>query len=113
MGDENRGIYRKFTVARTDGSSALGGKHERCNYFVLDLDHDRFAVPALKAYARACRRTYPQLAHHLDLIVSAKPSPLCGCREAMCPHTRLTGETPSEELGRIMAFDEWRSGGKP
>lgn len=68
MKDEGRGVYRKFNVTRTDGSSGPGGKHERCSYFVLDLEHDPFAVPALKAYAAACRETHPQLA--IDIEVS-------------------------------------------
>ena len=31
------GIYRKFLVSRTDGSSRVGGKHEHCSYFVLRM----------------------------------------------------------------------------
>lgn len=60
------GLYRKFKVERTDGSSAPGGKHEHCEYFVLDLTHDKFAIPALQAYAKACRGEYTALA--CDLI---------------------------------------------
>lgn len=37
-----------------DGRSAKGQKHHGCAYFVLDLDHDPFAAPALRAYADAC-----------------------------------------------------------
>jgi len=37
-------------VRRTDGQSEAGQKHDGCNYFVLDIDHDPHAVPALKAY---------------------------------------------------------------
>ena len=59
------GIYRKFTVIRTDGSSEQGGKHEYCSYFVLDWEHDPFAVPAALAYASACEATYPELAKDL------------------------------------------------
>ena len=59
------GIYRKFTVMRTDGSSEQGGKHEYCSYFVLDWEHDPFAVPAALAYASACEATYPELAKDL------------------------------------------------
>lgn len=64
--DPNRGIYRKYKVTRTDGSSRKGKKHERCSYFVLDLDHDPFAAAALKAYAEACRETHPQLAREIE-----------------------------------------------
>lgn len=50
-----RGIYRKYELRRTDGSSEPGGKHEKCSYFVLDITHDPHAIPALEAYAQACR----------------------------------------------------------
>lgn len=40
MSDETKGIYRKFRVTRTDGSSRKGKRHARCTYFVLDLEHD-------------------------------------------------------------------------
>lgn len=63
---KDTGIYRKFLVERTDGSSGPGLKHEHCNYFVLDLVHDPFAIPALKAYADACREKFPALADDLD-----------------------------------------------
>ena len=33
--DSDRGIYRKFKVKRTDGSSKPGEKHARRAYFVL------------------------------------------------------------------------------
>ena len=58
MGDRTRGLYDKFTVERVDGSDAWEGirggpplKHHGCEYFVLDLDHDPHAKPALIAYA--------------------------------------------------------------
>lgn len=35
--DKKRGLYSKFKVERTDGSSAPGEKHDACEYFVLDL----------------------------------------------------------------------------
>lgn len=64
--DRDRGLYEKFIVQRTDGRSEPGEKHDGCSYFVLDLDHDRFAVPALKAYAEACRKDFPDLARDID-----------------------------------------------
>lgn len=73
MNDKTRGIYRKFDIQRTDGSSELGEKHHHCRYFVLDLEHDPFAVPALKAYATACRKTHPQLSHDLHYICAGTP----------------------------------------
>jgi hypothetical protein len=61
-GDCATGLYCKFQVRRTDGSSSPGGKHERCEYFVLDWQHDTFTVPAILAYAAACEARYPDLA---------------------------------------------------
>lgn len=65
MSDENPGLYRKFVVERADGSSRTGGKHEYCDYFVLDWVHDKFARAAALAYADACEAEYPQLARDL------------------------------------------------
>lgn len=62
MGDKTRGLYDKFDVYRADGTSSPGQKHHGCEYFVLDMDHDKFAVPALRAYADACAEEYPLLA---------------------------------------------------
>lgn len=64
--DAGRGLYEKFTIKRTDGRSEPGEKHDGCSYFVLDLDHDPYSVPALKAYADACRERFPALAKDLD-----------------------------------------------
>lgn len=62
---EQQGLFRKFDVRRTDGSSAPGGKHEGCEYFVLDTTHDKLAAVALEAYADACEATHPLLAEDL------------------------------------------------
>lgn len=62
---QSRGIYHKFKVERVDGTDKPGGKHENCDYFVLDITHDPFAIPALLAYAAACELTYPLLAKQL------------------------------------------------
>lgn len=59
------GLYCKFIVKRTDGSSEPGGKHYGCDYFTLDLTHDPYASCALKAYADACENEYPKLARDL------------------------------------------------
>lgn len=67
--DTEVGIYRKYDIRRTDGRDAPGEKHDGCHYFVLDLDHDPFAIPALKAYAEACNETHPQLSVHLVMVV--------------------------------------------
>lgn len=63
--DKDRGLYRKFHVSRVDRSSRQGGKHHGCEYFVLDLNHDQFAPAALRAYAFACAKDFPALAHDL------------------------------------------------
>lgn len=52
--DDAQGLYGKYTVTRTDGLDAPGERHEGCRYFVLDVDHDLRAVPAIFAYASAC-----------------------------------------------------------
>ena len=69
MGDRTRGLYEKFMVERRDGSSDPGGKHHDCEYYVLDLNHDKYAVPALRAYAEHCQAEYPALAE--DLLAKA------------------------------------------
>ena len=63
---EQQGIFEKFTVRRNDGSDAPGGKHHGCRYFVLDLDHDQHAGPAMHAYAVSCRATHPVLAEDIE-----------------------------------------------
>lgn len=100
-----RGIHRKYIVTRTDGSSGEGGKHEHCAYFVLDLEHDKFAIAAIKAYAKACRTTHPDLANDLMDIALTEPQ-RCACREASCPHSltrAFTPQTPSEMADSLMS----------
>src|ERR1700690_3637155 len=70
--DMDAGIYRKFRVERTDGSSGPHGKHDHCEYFVLDWAHAPFAIPAARAYADACEARYPALA--ADLRAKAHPA---------------------------------------
>ena len=61
-------IYSKYRVYRTDETDLVpSDKHYGCEYFVLDLSHDPFAIPALLAYADACEATHPQLAGELRL----------------------------------------------
>lgn len=64
-----RGLFEKFRVSRVDGSDAIGGKHHGCDYFVLDLTHDKHAKAALRAYADDCRAERPALARDLDAKV--------------------------------------------
>ncbi len=92
MGDPNRGIYHKFNIERTDGTSIEGGKHHGCDYFVLDVTHDPFALPALRSYAEVCRPQYPLLAADLDakvgeaaaLPASSAPNGLYGESHLKC-----------------------------
>ena len=72
MDDSTRGLYNKFKVTRTDGSSAPGGKHEGCEYFVLDLDHDPYARVALHAYATGCSEKFPALSRDLTEMAMTK-----------------------------------------
>lgn len=65
--DKFRGIYGKYRVERNEDPT---GKHKSCFYFVLDIEHDKFAVTALSAYAQACKEEYPQLALELNALVS-------------------------------------------
>jgi hypothetical protein len=69
MDKKKIGLYDKFAVTRMDGKSRPDEKHHGCQYFVLDLTHDPFAMPALKAYEAACRKEYPKLADDLEMIV--------------------------------------------
>ena len=62
MSDEQRGLYRKYTVTRINDTA---GKHDDCDYFVLDWTHDEFAIPAARAYAAACEAKFPGLARDL------------------------------------------------
>lgn len=74
MGQRERGLYGKFLVARTDGRDGAGEKHYGCDYFVLDLVHDRHAAPALLAYAASCESDYPLLAADLRTKAAAIPN---------------------------------------
>ena len=68
-----RGIYGKFQVRRTDGDPE--GKHKNCCYFVLDLAHDENALPALRAYAKSCKETRPQLYKDLRWMIDLASGP--------------------------------------
>lgn len=91
MGDTARGLYSKFAVTRTDGKSEPGQKHHGCQYFVLDLDHDRHARAALVAYGRSCRGEYPLLAEDIRGLLFN-----CAFGEtAMADVRKLTASPPS------------------
>lgn len=57
-----QGLFRKYEVRRTDGSDFPGGKHDGCEYFVLDMTHDPHAKAAAAAYADSAEMDYPDLA---------------------------------------------------
>ena len=67
-GDRAKGFYEKFNVERVDGGSKHFERHEHCDYFVIDLDHDPNACAALMTYAAACDMTHPLLADDLRQI---------------------------------------------
>lgn len=71
--DRERGVYLRYEVQRLQDDER---KHVGCDYFVLDLTHDKFARKALKAYAKACSKEHPQLAQDLryKLYLYAKES---------------------------------------
>lgn len=64
--DREKGLYGKYRVERIGGTP---GKHRDCYYYVLDLEHDAYALPALRAYADVCETAYPALAHDLRVLV--------------------------------------------
>ena len=99
LSDPKKGVIHKYDVQRTDGSSKPGSKHEHCAYFVLDLDHDEFAIPALEAYAAACKTKFPVLASDLEDILATNP---CGCRGlSECTHL-FSPQTPGAALAETI-----------
>lgn len=67
---DGRGLYRKYIIGRTDHEDEAGGRHEGCDYFVLDLTHDPHARAAIAAYAEACARDRPRLAADLQSMLA-------------------------------------------
>jgi hypothetical protein len=63
----------KYAVQRFDRADALGGKHDGCKHFVMDLTHDPSARIAALAYADAADCSRPKLARELRLLVKALP----------------------------------------
>jgi len=87
VGKKASGLYEKFKVERTDGSSAPGKKHDGCRYFVLDITHDPLAAPALIAYAKAARE--------------AGYGPLADDLERLCPSCAGATVTPNSRDGAV------------
>lgn len=90
---DNPGLHSKYTVTRSDGRSAPGQKHERCQYFVLDLNHDPFAIAALQAYMEACKPTMPELAADIKHLVNE-----------VIPVELQPGTPPYPEVHRLLAL---------
>ena len=92
-------------MTRTDGKSAPGEKHDACDYFVLDIMHDRHAYAALLAYAHSCEPEYPEFVK--DLRIKAKlmtigPSTYFGKTEAAIVDQALIDRvTPSAQTGSV------------
>ena len=124
---EAQGLFHKFNVTRTDGSDQPGGKHHGCAYFVLDVDHDPHAKPALQAYAVACAQSHPHLSEalialhgtalpdhpeqHLDMVATPK----IGCVQHDCAECQARAALPVGELTLpskrdIGEFDPKKSG---
>ena len=102
---ERQGLFRKFVVGRVDGSDKPGGKHHGCTYFVLDVDHDPCARPALAAYAAACEPTHPTLAADLRTKWGVVPAP----QPAPAPLSEMPYEKRKaiQEGEQIGASDAW------
>jgi hypothetical protein len=81
MSDQDRGFYHKFIVRRVDETDGPGRKHEGCEYFVLDLTHDKHAPAALRTYAESCQDEYPMLAADLREKVGGWRPPAMQDRE--------------------------------
>ena len=86
MDDVTRGLYRKYEVKRLHDPT---GKHKNCDYFVLDMKHDPFAIPALQTYERACRKKYPAQAKDLRAY---RQSAIHYGENKIHPHRKYTGE---------------------
>lgn len=98
-GEQKIGLYGKYVITRTDGTSAPGQKHEKCRYFALDLVHDPFAKPAILAYAKACEKTHAVLAQDLR-EVATHGTFFRGGRTTMSPRCIGPGRPTQGRCGR-------------
>lgn len=101
--ERERGLYRKFSVERADGSSGEGRKHEFCEYFVLDWSHDPFTIPAVRAYAVACEASYPELAKSLRALAASYGGPAPVDDTAAETHQRALHDHIDLDLLRVRA----------
>lgn len=107
---KNVGLYKKYNITRTDGQSAPGCKHADCFLFVLDLDHDEYAVLPLALYAQLCQEHYPELAEDLqdqikrvypDNMIDPETGSICENR-ALTSHERRI--TKVEGINSVLNF---------
>lgn len=95
------GLFHKYSVERTDGSSTPGGKHFGDEYFVLNMTTDKHALPALKAYAKSCAIDYPVLAADLRAKLRAmQPSAFVVVPETTLPNGLIV---PEFTVGRYLS----------
>lgn len=83
--DREKGLYRKYRVTRIGDET---GKHDACEFFVLDWLHDKFAVDTMRAYAMFCQAEFPALADELRN------------RADYYEKKRPAGGTPGDGLGK-------------
>lgn len=59
---KDRGLEKRYEVKRLNDPAK---KHKDCKYFVLDPQHDKYALPALKGYAQSVLFEYPTLGREI------------------------------------------------
>jgi len=99
--DSSRGLYGKYHIERIDGSTQPGGKHENCQYFVLDLTHDKHALPALEAYALSCQDEYPLLAQDLMSLARSNNGVQPTTTAVVCDHGAVEGKCVEEKCSHF------------
>lgn len=104
---EQQGLFRKFDVRRTDGSDAPGGKHHGCRYFVLDMDHDVHAAPALRAYARDVAGTHPLLAADLHAQFGGEEHDVTVDRRDLFDFLRAAWRDGQNHQGEMDERERW------
>lgn len=62
----------RFRMSHALAISNDGAEHAACEFFVLDTDHDPFAIYALVAYAQFCEVEKPALARDLRALCLRK-----------------------------------------
>lgn len=65
MAGEPKGLYGKYKIIKTDGSSI----DPKAIYFTLRLDTDRHARAAIRAYIESCQESEPDLARDLERVL--------------------------------------------